>query len=147
MSVAKPPPYDLFRLATNVWTEPYWQAAARGELVVPECSACGHARMPPTPFCPRCHSQALRWVTLSGEASVYSYTVVGHAIMPGMEQHLPYVPAVVVPDDQPAVRLVTNLVGMPLSALRVGLPVRLVWHYTGEGVGLTQFVLREPPAS
>jgi len=142
MTIAKAPPYRLFTLATNAWTAPYWEAAARGELVAACCSACDHPRMPPTPFCPRCHHQGIRWLRSSGLATVYSYTVVERAIMPGMEAYLPYVPAVVEPDDLPGLRLVSNLVGMELSELRVGLPVRLVWHRTQEGVGLTQFHLR-----
>jgi uncharacterized OB-fold protein len=142
MAIAKAPPYHFFTLATNVWTAPYWEAAARGELVAASCKACGHARMPPTPFCPRCHHQGIHWVRLSGLATVYSYTVVERAIIPGMEEHLPYVPAVVEPDDLPGVRLVSNLVGMELTELRVGLPVRLTWHHTAEGIGLTQFRLR-----
>jgi uncharacterized OB-fold protein len=142
MAMAKAPPYHFFTLATNVWTAPYWEAAARGELVAASCEACGHARMPPTPFCPRCHHQGIHWVRLSGLATVYSYTVVERAIIPGMEEHLPYVPAVVEPDDLPGVRLVSNLVGMELTELRVGLPVRLTWHHTAQGIGLTQFRLR-----
>ncbi|MFM1854724.1 MAG: putative small subunit of thiolase DitF [Pseudomonadota bacterium] len=142
MAMAKAPPYHFFTLATNVWTAPYWAAAARGELVAASCEACGHARMPPTPFCPRCHHQGIHWVRLSGLATVYSYTVVERAIIPGMEEHLPYVPAVVEPDDLPGVRLVSNLVGMELTELRVGLPVRLTWHHTAQGIGLTQFRLR-----
>lgn len=140
-AIAKPPPYGLFQLAVNAWTAPYWEAAARGELVVAECAQCGHARMPPTPFCPSCHSQALNWVPLGGHATVYSYTVVARALLPDMEAHLPYVPALVEPLERPGVRLVTNLVGMPLSVLRVGLSVRLKWHKTAEGVALHQFVL------
>lgn len=139
--LAKPPPYGLFRLAVNAWTAPFWEAAARGELVVAECAQCGHARMPPTPFCPLCHCQELHWVSLGGEATVYSYTVVERALLPDMQAHLPYVPALVTPRERPGVRLVTNLVGMPLSLLRVGLPVRLVWHRTADGVALHQFVL------
>lgn len=139
MPIAQRPPTGLFRLATNAWTQPFWDAAARGSLVVAQCPRCGHRRMPPTPFCPRCHTQGIDWIPLSGLATVYSYTVVTRAILPEMEPHLPYVPAVIEPDDGGGVRLVSNLVGMEVDAIHVGMAVRLVWHRTADGVALPLF--------
>lgn len=142
MPIAKPPPPGLFRLATNAWTQPFWEAAAQERLVVSQCAACGHRRMPPTPFCPRCHSQAIDWAPLSGLATVYSYTVVERAILPEMEAHLPYVPAVIEPLEGRGVRLVSNLVGMDISSIHVGMPVRLVWHRSPDGVTWPLFEAR-----
>lgn len=139
MPIAQLPPPGLFRLATHVWTQPFWDAAARGSLVVPQCVACGHRRMPPTPFCPRCHSQDIAWVELSGRATVYSYTVVERAILPEMEAHLPYVPAVIEPEGGGGVRLVSNLVGMEIGSIHIGMAVQIVWHRTPDGVTLPLF--------
>ena len=95
MPTAKRPPPELFKLSTNAWTQPFWDAAANHTLVAARCAHCGHFRMPPTPFCPRCQSQRIDWPVLSGRGEVYSYTVVERAILPGMEPHLPYVPAII----------------------------------------------------
>lgn len=142
MPIAQLPPPGLFRLATNAWTQPFWDAAARGSLVVAQCHGCGHRRMPPTPFCPRCHSQGIDWVALGSRATVYSYTVVTRAILPEMEGHLPYVPAVIEPEDGGGVRLVSNLVGMEIDSIHVGMAVQLVWHRTPDGVALPLFQRR-----
>ena len=69
--------------------------------------------MPPTPFCPICHSQVLLWEPLSGRGAVFSYTIVAHAILPEMQSHLPYVPAVISLEGADGVRLISNVVDVP----------------------------------
>ena len=51
--------------------------------------------MPPSPFCPVCRSQGLAWVDLPGTGTVYTFTVVRHAVLPIVREHVPYVIAVV----------------------------------------------------
>jgi uncharacterized protein len=97
--------------------------------------------MPPTPFCPNCRSQAIHWVTLSGRGTVYSYTVVTRAVLAGMDEFLPYVPAVISLPDAGAVRLVSNVVDAPVAEIRVGSEVQVVWEDAPEGVVLPRFVL------
>ena len=141
MTRARRPPPELFRYASNAWTQPFWDATLEHRLVVPGCGACATLRMPPTPFCPVCRSQAVVWKTLSGFGSVYSYTVVERGILPGMEHHLPYVPAVIELDGGPGIRMVSNLVDMELGDLRIGMPVKVVWDAHAVGVNLPRFVL------
>ena len=109
--VSKRPPQGLFDMVTNLWTRPFWEAAAQQRLVAPRCGACGAFRMPPTPFCPACRSQAVDWVRLSGRGRIFSYTVVSRAIFAGMEQALPYVPAVIELDGAQALDRDLHLVG------------------------------------
>jgi len=125
--IARRPPPGLFKLATNAWTAPFWAAARRRELVAACCADCERFRMPPTPFCPHCQSQSVDWRVLVGTGSVYSYTVVERAILPGMEPHLPYVPAVIELDGAGGVRMISNLVEVDIERIRVGMPVRVVW--------------------
>ena len=133
MRIARRPPPDLFKLSTNVWTAPYWQAAQRRVLVAACCAECGRFRMPPTPFCPQCQSQRIDWRTLSGLGTLYSYTVVERAILPGMQAHLPYVPAVITLDDAGGVRLISNLVEVDIERIQIGMPVRVVWDPQPDG--------------
>ena len=125
--ISKAPPAGI-PLAENAWTAPFWQAAARRELVLARCGSCHRFRMPPTPFCRHCRSQEIDWVPAPGPAILYSYTVVERAIFPGMEGSLPYVPAIVEYPQADAVRLISNIVGSRLDALRVGAPLVLDWH-------------------
>lgn len=140
MLIAKRPPPDLFKLATNAWTQPFWNATARHQLVAARCADCGTFRMPPTPFCPGCQAQGIDWTVLSGRGEVYSYTIVERAILPGMEAHLPYVPAVISLEGAGGVRLVSNVVDVRLDALRVGMPVNVLWDDMPQlGVALPRF--------
>jgi uncharacterized OB-fold protein len=139
MALAKRPPPDLFKLATNAWTQPFWDAAAQHRLVVAQCETCGTCRMPPTPFCPACQSQQIDWKTLSGLGEIYTYTIVDRAILPGMADHLPYVPAVITLEGGGGVRLISNVVDVALAELAIGMPVQVVWDDLREGVAVPRF--------
>ena len=139
MTLAKRPPPELFKLSTNRWTKPFWDATTRHLLVAACCQACGTFRMPPTPFCPVCQSQAIDWPVLSGRGSVYSYTVVERAIFPGMETHLPYVPAVIALEGAPGVRLISNVVDVEVRDIVVGMAVSVVWDDDPNGVSVPRF--------
>jgi uncharacterized OB-fold protein len=139
MALAKRPPPDLFKLATNAWTQPFWDAAAQHRLVVAQCGTCGTCRMPPTPFCPACQSQQIDWKTLSGLGEIYTYTIVDRAILPGMADHLPYVPAVITLEGGGGVRLISNVVDVALAELAIGMPVQVVWDDLREGVAVPRF--------
>ena len=139
MVIAKRPPPDLFKLATNAWTQPFWDAAAQHRLVVAQCGTCGTCRMPPTPFCPACQSQQIDWKTLSGLGEIYTYTIVDRAILPGMADHLPYVPAVITLEGGGGVRLISNVVDVELAELAIGMPVQVVWDDLREGVAVPRF--------
>jgi len=139
--LAKRPPDAGFTLVTNAWTSPFWEAAQQQRLVAPRCAGCGHFRMPPSPFCPKCHSQAIDWVTLSGSGRLFSYTVVVRAVLPGMEDFLPYVPAVIELPDADGVRVISNIVDVALDRLRVDADVQVVWDKIGDQITLPRFTL------
>jgi uncharacterized OB-fold protein len=134
-------PIDTFQLVVDAWTKPFWDAAARHELVALRCGACGAFRMPPTPFCPSCRSQAAEWPELSGHGTIYSYTIVDRAVVPRLMDYLPYAPALIELNGAPGVRLVSNVVGAPVSKLAVGLPVTVAWSDREDGVSVPYFVL------
>ena len=146
MTLARRPPPELFKLSTNEWTKPFWDAAAQHRLVAACCGKCGTFRMPPTPFCPACRSQHIEWRELSGDGSVYSYTIVQREIFKGMENHLPYVPAVIELDGAPGVRLISNVVDAEIESIAVGMQVSVVWDDQGS-VAVPRFVPRPPDSS
>jgi uncharacterized OB-fold protein len=143
--VTKSPPPQLFTLAVDTWTQPYWDAAREHHLTACCCAACGTFRMPPTPFCPRCRSQQTRWPTLSGRGTIYSYTIVERAIVPEMEAHLPYAPAVIELEGAGGARLVSNVVGARIEDLKVGAPVNAIWEDRPDGVSIVRFSLDAAP--
>jgi len=137
--IANRPPDQLFELVTSIWTKPFWDAAAEHRLVAPRCSDCHTFRMPPSPFCPHCRSQQIDWMTLSGRGTLYSYSVVSTAIFPEMEASLPYVTAVITLPDADGVRLISNIVDVPIDQLAVDAPVFVVFDDLSPGTTIPRF--------
>jgi uncharacterized OB-fold protein len=119
-----------FPLPDLAWepTRPFWEAAARGELVLPRCAGCGAWVWYPKPRCPGCGGETLPWSAASGRATLFSWAVVRRALVPAFAAEVPYVPGLVALAEDPAVRLVTRLVDCAPEALRVGMPVRVVFR-------------------
>ena len=139
--IAKHPPESLFQLVTDQWTEPFWTAAREHRLTAARCFECELYRMPPTPFCPNCLSQNIEWPTLSGRGTIYSYTVVSRSIFPEMEASLPYVPSLVTLSDADNIRLITNIVDVPVSKISIGAEVEVVWTDMPGGAVVPRFTL------
>jgi uncharacterized OB-fold protein len=132
-------PATLAELHPDAWTAPFWEAAHARRLVCARCELCGTYRMPPSPFCPNCRSQQTTWEELSGRGSVYTFTVVRHAVIPEMRDHVPYVVAVIDLEDAPGTRLIADVVGVDPDHVHIGLAVRVVWDEVAEGVTIPRF--------
>jgi uncharacterized OB-fold protein len=140
--IAQEPPTGSFQLSTDSWTKPFWDAVGRRELVACRCGNCGAFRMPPTPFCPTCLSQMVTWPRLSGHGELYTFTIVRRVSGQATEARLPFVPAVIALPDADGVRLVSNIIDTPISALRIGMPVIVRWSTLIDGTVLPRFVVR-----
>ena len=124
-------------------TQPFWDAARDGKLLIKRCSGCGRAFFYPRPFCPRCLSRDVRPQATSGRATVFSFTVNHQAWDPSWET--PYAIALVELDEQPGLRLTTNVVGCPPEDVRIGMPVRVTFEQHGE-VWVPLFATEARPA-
>jgi len=109
----------------------YWDGAARGELLVTRCLPNGHLFHPPDVSCPVCGSDELRPFAVSGRGTVYSFAVVRQAFDPAFLADVPYVVALVALDEDPTVRIVTNIVSTPVDDVVVGMPVEVVFETRG----------------
>jgi uncharacterized OB-fold protein len=108
-------------------TAPFFEGAARGELVVTRCRACERYVWYPGPACPHCEA-ALEWVAVSGNGTLFSWTVVRRAFLPAFEDKVPFVSALIAIDEDPAVRIVSYVVDAEPNALRADEPVRAVFR-------------------
>jgi len=121
-------PPELIRLSPNPWTEPFWEAAREHRLIVPRCTACGAHRMPPSPFCPVCRSQDVEWDDHDGRGTIYTFTVIRHGVIPGLQDALPLVAAVVALDGLREIRLVGDVVDAEPEDVDVGAAVEVEWY-------------------
>jgi uncharacterized OB-fold protein len=95
---------------TDERTAEFFAGAARGELVVPRCDACGAFCWYPEQRCPRCAGSAFTWAPVSGKGRLYSWAVVRRAFLPAFEEMVPFVTGLVALDEDAAVRIVSYVV-------------------------------------
>lgn len=131
------PDISSLPLPIDRWTQPFWDAAARCELVMPRCADCRTWRWPPTPFCTKCRLQALEWLP-AGTPRLYSYTIVhqrGH-----LPEALPrlVVPGLVEFPEAGGMRLVAAIVDSELATIRIGALLGVAWT-PKEGTNIPAF--------
>lgn len=120
------PDFSALEIPADVWSQPFWDAAAERRLLVPRCCACGTFRWPAGPFCPKCRSQQVEWIP-PGRGRIYSFTVlpVRGAAEDAPPQHR--IPVLVDFADAPGVRIVTALIEAPLDEVAIGAAVEVDW--------------------
>ena len=121
-------------------TAPFWEAAARHELMLPRCDGCGLVFFPPRRFCPGCWSGELSWQPMSGGGAVWTFTEVYVAFYDDTwADDVPYVVAVVELDEGP--RLLANIAEPDMGRLTIGDRVEAVFEDRPESVTLPMFRL------
>jgi uncharacterized OB-fold protein len=128
--------------ALNERNRHFWQGGECGELRFLACEDCGTLIHPPAPLCPRDHSKRLAPRAVSGRATVATFTINHQMWMPGPE--LPYVVAIVEIEEDPTVRLTTNVVGCAPADVHIGMPVRAVFEHHPDDRGDVWIPLFEP---
>jgi len=99
-----------------------------GALALQECAACHGLQHPPEEICHECGSMEFVARTVLPTGTVYSYTIVHHAVHPALEASVPYAVVLVALDEAPEVRIVGNLLGAAMSEVEIGLPVEAMWE-------------------
>jgi uncharacterized OB-fold protein len=120
---------------------PFFEAAQRHELVVQRCRRCRTHRFPAREICSSCLSRDAEWVKVSGEGEVFSYNVMHQVYHPGFASEVPY--AVVVVKLQEGAKMNSNLLGITPHAIKIGMPVKVVFEDISDEVTLPKFVPRE----
>jgi uncharacterized OB-fold protein len=129
----------VFRLLPRVTPENafFWEGGADGKLRFLQCRSCQYLIHPPAPLCPECLGRELEASEVSGRATVYTYTVNHHPWIPGFPP--PYVVAIVEIEEQPSVRLTTNIVDCAIDEVKIGMSVEVRFEEREDGIFLPLF--------
>ena len=127
-------PTDGPDLGYDEASAPFFEGAARGELMLQRCGSCGAFMWPVKPRCVECFSDAVEWTPASGRAELYSFVVV-HQRYPGFEE--PYIVATVVTPE--GVRFDTSIVDADAAELKIGIALEAVFEPVSEEVVVPKF--------
>ena len=114
----------------NPETQPYWDAAVAGKLVIRRCGSCGKLHHYPRAVCPFCFADATEWQAASGGGTIYAYSIMRRA-------EVPYAIAYVTLEE--GVTMLTNMVDCEFDGLHIGQPVRVVFKPSAGGPPLPMF--------
>jgi uncharacterized OB-fold protein len=110
------------------WNRFFWEAGAEGQIRIRRCGGCRRFVHPPGPRCPSCGG-ATAPEAVSGRGRVAALTVNEHA---WGNLPVPYVVAIVELEEDPSVRLTTNLIGCDPGQARIGLAVEAAFARAGD---------------
>ena len=122
----------------------FWTGGQHNEFRIHRCNSCGRLFHPPAPACFRCRSTDVAPTAVSGRARVAGFTVTHHQWFEGFPP--PYVIAIVELEEQPDVRLTTNIIGCPIEDVSVGMPVEVVFEHWSDEHGEVWIPLFRPAA-
>jgi uncharacterized OB-fold protein len=108
----------------------FWTSGADGKLRFLRCATCGYYVHPPGPVCPRCLTKSLRPEPVSGRATVVTFTVNHQPWIPTYDP--PYVIALVEIDEQPSVRLMTNVIDCAVDDVSIGMRVEVTFEHNDD---------------
>lgn len=107
-------------------SQPFWDGAERGELLLMRCDDCGAFRLPSRKHCDRCLSEAVSWERVSGHGTVRTFGIMHQRYHPAFAAEIPYNVTIVELDEGP--QITTNLVGIENADIRVGMAVTVEWE-------------------
>lgn len=104
----------------------FWTAGADGVLRIQQCRSCEALIHPPQPICRYCRSHDMVVRDVSGRAVLSAFTVNHRFSIPGLAA--PYVIAQVAIEEDPRVRLTTNIIDAAPEDLELGQIVEVVFE-------------------
>ena len=116
---------------------PFYEGARKHELRMQRCRGCGTLRFPARALCSECLSADADWVPVSGRGEIYSFNIMHQVYHPGFAAEVPYAVVLVKLAEGP--KMISNLVGIDVHAVRVGMPVRVVFEPLSDDVTLPKF--------
>jgi len=100
------------------------ERAAAGEAVVQKCTTCNEIQMHPRRRCTACGSDKLGVEGVSGEATLYTFSVILRNAPSDFQDQLPYTLGIVQLREGP--RMLTRIVDCEPERLRCDMPMRWI---------------------
>ena len=121
-------------------SQPFWDALRDEHVSLQHCDDCGAWVYYPRARCPRCLSDRLPWEQVSGEGTVFTFTVAPQATAPAFADDVPQLIAVIELDE--GVHVTSTIVADP-DAVAIGARVLPVFDHGADGITLLRFRLAD----
>ncbi|MCH7789547.1 MAG: OB-fold domain-containing protein [Acidobacteria bacterium] len=108
----------------------FWTSGKDGFLRLLHCDDCDRFHHPPQPVCPYCHGRDLSPKPVAGTGTLAAFTINHQPFIPGFDP--PYVFGFVEIDEDPTIRIATNIVGCDHSDVEIGMRLRVLFEHSGE---------------
>jgi len=128
--------YDKPMPTPSPLTQPFYDGAKEGKLLLPRCEDCNRVHWYPRHICPYCHSTNIGWIEGSGEGRIHTFAV-QHRAFGGWAKEVPFVTAYI--DLNEGDRMVTVLRGVDAtdpSSIKIGSKVKVEFEEASEDIHL-----------
>ena len=130
-------PYKKFVPRVDEESRGFWEALAATSSTCSAAATAGRCATTRAPSVRAASPSAPNGCAASGRGTVYTFTVTHQNQAPGFREALPYVLAIV--ELAEGVRLLTNIVGCAPDAVRIGMPVEVVFEDVTPEITLPKF--------
>ena len=118
-------------------SQPFWDGAKAGKLMLPRCSDCNRVHWYPRVICPFCHSMNIEWVEATGKGTIHTFAVQHNRglVARGWSDEVPYVSAYI--DLAEGDRMLTVLKGVDPNdpeSIEIGGAVQIEFEEASEDV-------------
>jgi uncharacterized OB-fold protein len=112
-------------------SEPFWDALVDERVVLQRCADCQAWIYYPRSRCPQCLSDHLDWQPVSGEGSIFTFTVTRQATTPSFADEVPQIIAVI--ELTEGVHLTSVIVDAEPEQVTIGALVVPVFEHGDDG--------------
>ncbi len=123
---------------TDDFSQPYWDAARQGTLLIQRCRTCRRYQFYPRAHCAHCFADDPEWTPASGRGRIHTWTVIRRTPNAEFAADCPYVLAIIELDEGP--RMTARIVGES-DGIACDRRVRAVFARAGETAVLPDFCL------
>ncbi len=115
-------------------TQPFWDGAKEGKLMLPRCRDCNQVHFYPRVICPHCQSFNIEWFEASGEGTIHTFAVQQRAFG-GWADEVPFATAFI--DMREGGRMMTVLRGVNAEepeTIDIGAPVKIEFEQASDDI-------------
>ena len=117
--------------------KPYWRSLKEHAMKIQRCADCSKWIFAPRTMCPNCMGSNLEWIAVSGRGKVYSTCTYHHGARGFTKEDVPYNVSII--ELEEGARLVSNVVGVPTTDVKIGTAVEVVYDDVTDEITLARF--------